>query len=434
MGPESVTGLTYETFRNSTLQSRVIILYPWANHRTAFMSHVIHSTAKLIYYRLTPNDRSISDWIDHLYEHLMRECHLISQVDSHSLDDDDLVRLGTQLASQLKLCVDDAEICYLYLDEFDHLLQDQALEQFMNCLLANLDPKIKLIVSSRVLCYQPWYSLVMSGDAVVLGTEHRANDGIFTVTPTAKPPIEVYALGRGYAFVNGQEITNWDGALPRNLFFYFIDNPMVTRDQVFQIFWSDLSSKEATNVFHVTKRKISERITEKVDQDGNYELTQYSAGFYTPSEKVNRYYDVHEFEQAIQQAMRTIDEDEEEALLQRAISLYRGPFLHGNHMEWVKNRRNELRQLYAQALIGMGRLAVARHDRIAALGYFTRALKETPEREDVHRDVMSLYSTEGMINEALRQYRLLERTLSENFNIKPSPESRRLYERIRTKR
>ena len=32
--------------------------------------------------------------------------------------------------------------------------------------------------------------------------------------------------------VNGTPITNWDGALPRNLFFFFMDHPLVTRDEM----------------------------------------------------------------------------------------------------------------------------------------------------------------------------------------------------------
>ena len=33
---------------------------------------------------------------------------------------------------------------------------------------------------------------------------------------------------------------------------------MATRDDIFNTFWPSLSIKEATNVFHVTKRKVNE--------------------------------------------------------------------------------------------------------------------------------------------------------------------------------
>ena len=39
-----------------------------------------------------------------------------------------------------------------------------------------------------------------------------------------------------------------------------------------------------------------------VDDEDNYELTTYSAGFYLPSDKVVRHYDVFDFEEAIEGA------------------------------------------------------------------------------------------------------------------------------------
>ena len=227
--------------------------------------------------------------------------------------------------------------------------------------------------------------MVARGDAAVLGTEYRKDDVMFTIEDTPKPQLEVYALGRGYALVNGQPITNWDGALPRNLFFYFVDHPLVTRDEIFATFWPDLSVKEATNVFHVTKRKISERISMKVGDTRSYELTQYNGGFYMPSDKVVRHYDVGDFEGSVERALMTGDSREEEALLTRAIDLYKAPFLQTIEMKWVVERRDQLRQQYAQALISMGRICKRREEDQRALGYFIRALKETPEREDIHR-------------------------------------------------
>ena len=175
--------------------------------------------------------------------------------------------------------------------------------------------------------------------------------------------------------VNGQPVTNWDGALPRNLYFYFIDNPLVTRDQIFETFWPDLPVKEATNVFHVTKRKISERIGMKIEEPGSYELTQYGSGFYTPSDKLVRHYDVHDFEAAVERALLTMDEREEILLLSRAIDLYRAPFLQGIEMRWMIARRDRLKTLYGQALISLARIAKRRGEKEKALGLFVRSLK-----------------------------------------------------------
>jgi len=66
-----------------------------------------------------------------------------------------------------------------------------------------------------------------------------------------------------------------------------------------------------------------------------------------------------------------------------------------------------------------------------ALGYLLRALREKPDWEDVHRDVMMIYQQQGRIGDAVAQYRQLERTLARMFKIAPSKETRRLFDTIR---
>ena len=201
--------------------------------------------------------------------------------------------MGAALAADLAKI--DLERVVLFLDELDRVPQDGDFRRFMKALVDNLPAHTQLAVNSRMLTYEPWIYWVNRDEAVVLGTSHRSSNLLFTSDDEPKPQLEIYAFGRGHAISNGQEIRIWDGALPRNLFFYFIDNPLVTRDQIFDIFWPKLSIKDATNVFHVTKRKITERISLYVVDDENYELTSYSTGFYVPSDKIVRHYDVFDF-------------------------------------------------------------------------------------------------------------------------------------------
>lgn len=88
--------------------------------------------------------------------------------------------------------------------------------------------------------------------AQMLPDYHQAKNG--------RTILEVFGQGHGTVKINGCTVHTWDGVLPKNLFFYFIDRGITTRDAIFQSFWPKLPIKEATNVFHVTKRKISEII------------------------------------------------------------------------------------------------------------------------------------------------------------------------------
>lgn len=426
-----VTSVSLESFRERSEGKRVILLYPWTNYRNLFLSHFLSNVKEgLLYYRIPYDQIRLVDWLQDLTNELDRTlggfgAHLRQAFAENS----DASVLGEALAADLDAAAKNKPIV-LYIDELDRASLNNEMRDFANSLVRSLTPKAQIALSSRLLTYQPWYDMVVHGDAVVLGTEHRKNDVMFTVEDSPKPQLEVYALGRGHALVNGQQITNWDGALPRNLFFFFMDRPLVTRDEIFATFWPDLSVKEATNVFHVTKRKISERISMKVDTGGNYELTQYSSGFYLPSEKVVRHYDVADYQEAVERAMVATNEREEEMLYKRAIDLYKSPFLQTVNMKWVVDRRDHLRQLYAQALIGLGRIYRQREQYDKAVGYFVRGVKEAPEREDIHREVMRCYWKLGMPGEAKMQFNRLEAMLRENLNINPARETRDLMEMI----
>lgn len=425
-----VTGVSLDTFRERSAGKKLILLYPWTTYRTLFLTHFLSSNSNgLLYYRISDGQDTLKSWLTSMAAEFNQTLEGFGSNLREAVETGNASAMGEALAADLGAYRADQEIT-LFIDEFDRIPFDSDVYQFAESLINNLSPSVQIAISSRLLTYQPWYSMIEQGIAIVLGTEHRRDQVMFAVERNSRPRLEVYALGRGHALVNGQPITNWDGALPRNLFFYFMDHALVTRNEIFSTFWPELSVKEATNVFHVTKRKISERISMKVFEGGDYELTQYSGGFYIPSDKIVRHYDVAEFQSALDQAMMTSDDNEEERLLGQAIDLYKGPFLQTVDMEWANNRRDQLRQQFAQALISMGRLNKRRGDNPRAVGYFIRSLKETPEREDIHREIMNIYLKLGQVADARAQYQQLCDTLSTRLGIGPSRESRELYSLI----
>lgn len=427
---QNVTNLPLDAFKEKAQGKKVVILYPWTNYRNLFLSYFLHSTDEgLLYYRIPDQAQELSDWLKGLYEEMNTVLPNFGQTLRGALQDNASPQdLARALAVDLGDVRNDQII--FYLDEIDRIPHDDIFRDFVFTLVDSLPQHVQLVVNSRLLTYHPWVDLVERGDATVLGTSFRRNNLMFTVEETPKPQLEIYAFGRGHVLVNGREITNWDGALPRNLFFFFVDNNLVTRDEIFEVFWPKLSIKEATNVFHVTKRKITERISTNVVGDDNYELTQYSAGFYKPSDKVVRHYDVADFTEALDQALTSSDDRERETLYRRAIDIYKAPFLETIDMPWVMERREKLRLMYADALIGMGRLRRDVEDYETALGYFVRALREMPQREDIHREVMTMYWKLGRLQDATEQYERLKTLLDETIGVPPSRETRELHKQI----
>lgn len=425
MLPKEVTSMSFESFREETAGKRLILLYPWANFRNVFLGYFLDDVKEgLLYHRIPEKMNNLNTWVSGLLSEIQ---HVMPDFGSHAHD---ALANGSSAAIGKALAMDLSEInterVVLFIDELDRVPQDDNFKEFVTALVDNLADNVQLAVNSRLLTYEPWMTWVNSDEAVVVGTAHRRNNLMFTKEETPRPQLEVFAFGRGHAIANGREIRSWDGALPRNLFFYFIDNPLVTRDQIFEVFWPKLSIKDATNVFHVTKRKITERISMNVDDEDNYELTTYSAGFYMPSEKVVRHYDVFDFESAVERALLSDDVHEKEVLFSHAIDIYKAPFLHTVDLPWVVARRLQLQEMYAEALIGMARIQSQNEQWEEAIGFYVRALKETPNREDIHRNVMRIYAALGRIDDVKAQYKALEDHLKKSLGVAPAGETQEL--------
>ena len=235
--------------------------------------------------------------------------------------------------------------------------------------------------------------------------------------------LEVRAFGEGRVLLNGKVVKNWDGVLPRSLFFYLVDRGMVTRNEIFKTFWPNLPVREATNVFHVTKRKISEVL--------GIDLTTYWSGFYRISPDIELSYDVVRFTDFVQQSAIMTDTTATIDLLHRADMLYRGDFLGGMDMDWVKQRRLELAQDYGESLAALAKVYEDSDQPYEALGLYLRAAAHNRNREDIVSRVMNLYYELGMYSDALKVYDHLTDGLSQELGVSPAPHIQALATSIR---
>ncbi len=430
MLPEIVTNLNIDTFRRIVALRKLVIIYPSISYRNVFLSYFLQSDQDhLLYYRLPYDGIAIVDWLDNMRRFTPTTDSVLSQPNfkaDHAEASGEV--LGVILGQYLQSLPHTALIYYW--DEIDRTAQDPNFRAFMQALVPLIPPHVQIVVNARKLDYLPWIEFIDRDLCAVLGTNLRKDSLMFTANKDQKPQLEVYAFGKGIALINGTEVTSWDGALPRQMFYYFMDHHLVTRDEIFRVFWPQLPVKEATNVYHVTKRKIGEQITRVVNDGGDYELTQYGAGFYTPNVHIERHYDVAEFETAINAAYMTDDEADQIAHYEKAIHLYQGDFLTSLEMPWVQRRREQLRTKFVDALIGVGRVH-KRHDRLTnAISYYIRALRDVPLREDVHRDLMDLYVKLGRRDEAINQYKALSDLLNRSLKVSPSKETKALYDSI----
>jgi len=283
--------------------------------------------------------------------HLIREAlhrnALYWRLEGHNLDSAALMAQWEEVSSTHHLQG------WILIDEADRA-DDESLSDWLE---RALPPQAQLLIITRRIpasIYAPaWRSRceIFPHDPVRL-----LND--FTRYNGDRHLLEVRTLGKGQALLNGRVIDNWEGVLPRLLFFYFVDKGITTRSDIFNVFWPDFSVKEATNVFHVTKRKLHEII--------GIDLTIYDRGFYRLAPHIDLSYDVLSFSRLIQES-EIVGDTAAESLISDALSLYRGEFLGLFDTPWINRRRHEIIMAYVDALV---RLAVVRQ----RLGQSTSAI------------------------------------------------------------
>ncbi len=307
----------------------------------------------------------------------------------------------------------------LLVDAYDRIEQPD-VDKFVLTLAEHLKPNHRVVIRSRTL---------PSGLLNHNGSHFRAMipyapDKLLVDYTTVQPEeniLEVRSLGPGRALIDGRSLERWDGLLPKCLFFFMVDRAMTTRNDIFDTFWPTLKKHEATNVFHVTKRKISEILGQ--------DLTTYGSGFYRIADNIQVFYDVVAFQEAVQNAA-IADEDEAILMYQDAIRLYRGPFLSTIDQDWAVKRREELQGVYVEALCGLADIHRNRSQLVEALGFYQRASAITPQREDIVREIMQIHLDLEQPQHARETYERLRQDLKNSLHVDPSPETQKLARQI----
>ena len=399
----------------STMPSgkNVFVLHPQFRYQSALTDALLHADSrKVLYISLSQSGTTLPA----VWAALARELESVYQIQLPPL-----VETSPEAAAQLFSTV----VAPLLPLDFAIAAYDYAVDSVHDFVLHTadrLDNQCRIFLSGR-----SW------PDAFTTRTEAADRLALLPVAPDdmlldylalddEKVLLEVHAFGSGRVLIDGHEVNQWDGALPRALFFYFIDRGMTTRDEVFATFWPELTTREATNVFHVTKRKVSEIL--------GVDLTVYSSGFYRLAPHIQLHYDVVSFAEAVQNSA-VAEPDEARALLERAIALHERDFLRGFEQSWATRRREELRRTYADALTALARLYEEQDMVIKALGLYCRAFGAFPQREDLARAQMRLHLQAKQPGRALQVYDRLLEELNRTLSVTPSSETTALAEEVR---
>jgi two-component SAPR family response regulator len=290
-------------------------------------------------------------------------------------------------------------------------------------LIEVLPPQCRLVINSRSLPRLPWMALIAQNKAVLLRDTDLIDHDFYQNQADGEARVQVAALGPGTVSLDGQSIDTWEGHLPRLLFFFALERPVVTRSEICQAFWPELNNDQAVNVFHVTKRRLHKAL-----ESLGVDVLIHEDGYYRVNPALSIHYDITDFVGALI-AGRAARGKARGAAWHHVIDLYQRPFLQGHNEPWIARRRQEYQSGYLEALNEMATLRLEEDRPEHALALLLRAVNDNPRRQDVHRRVMSLYADLGRRSEAASHYQRLQEILNEN-NLALEDETRRLYREL----
>ncbi len=412
---------SYAAFQQQSAHARVILLHPHSRYRSVLVARLINSPdVTVFYYAMGPDDISIESFLSGIthdianqYPTFGRHLHMLSPEASTNVE----TLLDTFARDLAEISDKDY---FLVLDEYDRSDLADDVQMFVEQLVTRLPSNCRLVINSRTLPRLPWVSMVAEGRAVLLNDSRIIRHDFYELPSQGGNNLEVYALGPGYVLLDGKAIDTWEGHLPRLLFFFALDRPVITRSEICEAFWPDLDNDQAVNVFHVTKRRLHKAL----DMD----VLVHDEGYYRVNPALGVDYDVMTF---VGHLMDGRDENNSNRMLswQRAIDMYRGPFLQGHDDKWILNRRHDFQAGYLEALSSMASVRLKEGRPEHALGLYQRALAENNTREDLHREIMKLYTSLGRRSEAAAHYQRLTEELKA-LKRTPSAETKSLYSEI----
>jgi LuxR family maltose regulon positive regulatory protein len=204
----------------------------------------------------------------------------------------------------------------------------------------------------------------------------------------------------------------------------------VSQDHLMGWLWPESNLKKArwslNSAIHGLRKLLSECPASGL---GNYILLE--EGYYRLCPTVRVETDIDEFDECYERGRRlekTGRMEEAAAEYEKAVELYRGDYLIEDlYEDWTMVERERLANAYVDMLDRLAAHYMESGQLREAIRACYRVLKKDRCHEDSYRLLMRCYARLGMRGRALRQYRLCEKILLQEYGTAPSMETRSLY-------
>lgn len=195
---------------------------------------------------------------------------------------------------------------------------------------------------------------------------------------------------------------------------------MQRRDSILALLWPDSTEERARHALNQSLSVLRRELPNVVLTRGLEEIG---------TDRATLQCDVVDFEAELAAGNET-----------EALALYRGDLLPGFNLSevpeferWLESERTRLRREAVGAAMSLSREALAAGDTIAAKTWASRATHLAPDDERVLRSMLEVFDRSGDRAGAVRHYEDFARELRSEYQTEPSPETRALLDRIKSR-
>jgi predicted ATPase/DNA-binding SARP family transcriptional activator len=225
------------------------------------------------------------------------------------------------------------------------------------------------------------------------------------------------------------------------LIYLATEGSLHSREKISALFWPDNDEPQGRTTLRRTLADLRSRI-EDSDSQAHLIIERDMLGFDFSSDSD---LDLHTIESAYARArgsltVQGVKEADNNSLLlhlQRAASLFRGPFLEGfslseapNFDDWIGLQRGVWHQRMSLILDRLSLLLSDAGELLSAREAVTRWINLDPLNESAQRRLIEVHLEAGDHNAALRVYEAYRLKLAEELNVKPSAETEALLSSI----
>jgi ATP/maltotriose-dependent transcriptional regulator MalT/two-component SAPR family response regulator len=241
-----------------------------------------------------------------------------------------------------------------------------------------------------------------------------------------KPDIEAHAFGRTFVVVDTHQIgdAEWRSSRAKELFFYLLGSRTgQTKEQITAALWPDLSPSKATSNLHINMYRARRALSPGI--------FTFEHGLYRINPNLNVWFDVTEFKRYVKQAENLpLDDTISCSWLEKAIELYKGPFMEEYYSEWTEAQRHELENKYLKALSKLAGYNGHRGKIDRAIALLEKFISIDPYHDDVYRQMMEWHLEAGDKISARRIYRQYIRNIAGEAEFIPPDSILELHKRI----